>query len=182
MKGLENLPGMLAAGDWPAAEKLLLRAARARGAGVPVFYNLGRVMMEQGKWRPAQTWLKRALAADPRHANAWYELGRAALELEDLQTALRAFAKSVEAAPDDADARISLGRVALRLGDHARVREALAPLAGRDAEVDGMLYRAAAELRLPEAAELQAALWERDPAQALKAVTRASKGRLSLQL
>ncbi|QPM90221.1 tetratricopeptide repeat protein [Pseudooceanicola algae] len=182
MKGLDQLPALLAAGDWTSSERLLLRAAKGKGAPASVFYNLGRVMMEQGKMRPAETWLKRAVAADPSHANGWYELGRARLEMRDLQAACQCFARSLALAPADPDARISLGRVALRLGEYVKVREALAPMAWRDGEVDGMLYRAAAELRLPEAEALRDTLWQRDPARALKAVTRASKGRLKLDL
>ncbi len=179
----DPLSDALARGDWPLAERVLMRAAKGGKAEAPVLYNLGRVMMEQGKWVPARLWLRRALVRDASHAKAWFELGRVALELGDLPGAGAAFARAVALVPGDADARVNLGRIALRLGAFGQVREVLQPLAGRDVEVDGMLYRAAAELRLPEAAALQVALWRwPERAEALRAVTRASKGRLSLDL
>lgn len=163
-----------------------MRAAKGGKAPAPVLYNLGRVMMEQGKWAPARIWLRRALGRDGAHASAWFELGRVELELGNLQAAGTAFAKVLTLTPGDTDARINLGRIALRLGNYAQVRAVLQPLAGRDGEVDGMLYRAAAELRMPDAAALQADLWRRtgrgDRAAALRAVTRASKGCLRLDL
>ena len=60
MSGLEKLPGLLASGDWAGAERLLKRAAKARGAGAAVFYNLGKVYLEQGRAAPAVTWARLA--------------------------------------------------------------------------------------------------------------------------
>ncbi|WP_158585618.1 tetratricopeptide repeat protein [Pseudooceanicola sediminis] len=182
----DPLTGALAHGDWPLAERLLMRAAHKGKPPAAVLYNLGRVMMEQGKWGPARTWLRRALARDKGHAKAWFELGRVELELGDLDAAGAAFGRVLGLTPGDSDARINLGRIVLRLGRYEELRAVLQPLAGRDVEVDGMLYRAAAELRLPEAEALRRDLWRRDGrgerAAALRALTRASKGCLPLDL
>lgn len=183
MSGLEDLPALLAAGDWAAAERLLKRAAKARGAGAPVFYNLGKVCFEMGKLAQAATWLRKALAADPGHVNAWFELGRVAVAREDYETARKSFGRALALDPGDADTRRNLGRVALRLGQYAMAREVWAPLAG-DGEADAALYRAAAELRSGDAGQLRRALMARPGHRgaALQALVRVSKGCVPLKL
>ncbi|QHQ35157.1 tetratricopeptide repeat protein [Algicella marina] len=183
MQGLEKLPDLLARHDWPAAERMLKRAAERKDAPAAVFYNLGKVMMEQGKWAPARKRLRQAVEVEPGHANAWFELGRATLEAGDLTEAADAFGRALMLVPEDGDARRNFGRVALRLGRVADAWEALLPLQGTDPEVDMLLYRAAAEGRQPEAESLRAELWD-DPARrqhAIVASVRASKGRLPLR-
>ncbi|MBT9383071.1 tetratricopeptide repeat protein [Pseudooceanicola sp. CBS1P-1] len=186
MRSVDPLAQALAEGRWKAAEQILMRAAKARRGGVGVLYNLGKVMMEQGKWAPARLWLRRALAAEPGHAHAWFELGRVELQLSDAPAARQAFARVVALDPGDGDARLNLARLALRAGDYAQVSDVLAPLAGSSSEVDAMRVRAAAERRTPEAGALAQALWNGarpgDRAVAMQAITRASKGRLPLDL
>ncbi|PJE29671.1 tetratricopeptide repeat protein [Pseudooceanicola antarcticus] len=184
MSSVEKLNRALGAGDWKTADEILSRLARKAPADAALLYNLGRVKMERGQWPAARTWLRRALAAAPSHAHAWFELGRTELKLGDLAAAQQGFARAMALDPSDADARLNLARIATRLADHAAVREALAPLAGQTAEIDALRYRAAAELGLPEAEPEAAALWSRKGAraEALKALTRVAKGRLSLDL
>ncbi|WP_028092372.1 tetratricopeptide repeat protein [Pseudodonghicola xiamenensis] len=183
MAGLEKLPALLAAGDWAAAEAVLKRAARARGAGAAIFYNLGKVYLEQGRAAPAMTWLARATGADPTHARAWFELGRAALLAEDFASAERGFDRALALVPGDMDARRNLGRVLLRRGGFTRARAIWAPLAG-EPEADAALYHAAAEAGDAEAADLLAALLARPEARALalKTLVQTAKGTLPLQL
>ncbi|WP_417672739.1 tetratricopeptide repeat protein [Pseudodonghicola sp.] len=181
--GLEKLPALLAAGDWAAAEAVLKRAARARGAGAAIFYNLGKVYLEQGRAAPAMTWLTRATTADPRHARAWFELGRAALLAEDFASAERGFERALTLVPSDADARRNLGRVLLRRGGFTRARAIWTPLAG-EAEADAAIYRAAAEAGDADAGDLRAVLLARPEARALalKTLVQTAKGSLPLQL
>ncbi|MEO1470769.1 MAG: hypothetical protein AAFV86_17125, partial [Pseudomonadota bacterium] len=61
MAGLDKLPVLLAARDWEAAERLLRRAARARGAAPEVFYNLARVLEEAGRGAQSAHWLEKAV-------------------------------------------------------------------------------------------------------------------------
>lgn len=183
MTGLEKLPGLLAAGDWAAAEKVLKRAAKGR-APVSVLYNLGRVLMEQGKWGPARIWLHKAVRAAPDHADAWFELGRTALELSDPDAACDSFARAVALAPGDVDARMNWGRLAVRLGRFEQGLEALRPLAGTNGEADAWLYRAAAESGDPATGTYRAALWaaQSGRARAIRTATRVAKGQLPLDL
>lgn len=183
MSGLEKLPALLAAGDWAAAERLLRRAAQGKGAGAPVFYNLGKVYLEQGRAEPAITWLRRALAADPAHASAWFELGRAAVLAEDFTLAAAGFDRALALIPGDRDARRNLGRLLLRLGRFAQARAIWTPLAG-EAEADAAIYRAAAECRDTDAGALRTALLARPEArpQAIKALVQTARGALPLSL
>lgn len=184
MKALEKLPALLAARDWPAAERVLKRAAKARPGEASILYNLGRVLMEQGQWAPARHWLKHALAAQPKHQAAWFELGRTALELSDFDAAQAAFAKALDLDPTDRDATRNLGRVALRLGAFSTARAAYGRLDPEDIETACALYRIAAETGAPEAASLRDGLLARraDRAQVLKTLTRTAKGVLPLNL
>ena len=184
MKALEKLPALLAAQDWPAAERVLKRAAQARPGEAAILYNLGRVLMEQGQWAPARHWLKQAIAAQPKHQAAWFELGRTSLELSEVGAARVAFSKALELDPSDQDAARNLGRVALRLGDFAAARAAYAKLDPNEIETACALYRIAAETGDPEASALRAGLLARrsDRAQVLKALTRTAKGALPLNL
>lgn len=183
MSGLQKLPALLAAGDWVAAERLLKRAAQGKGAGAPVFYNLGKVYLEQARAEPAITWLRRAVATDPTHASAWFELGRAAVLAEDLPLAAAGFERALAQVPGDRDARRNLGRLLLRLGRFAQARAIWAPLAG-EAEADAAIYRAAAECGDADVGALRAALLARPEArpQAIKALVQVSKGSLPLSL
>lgn len=178
-----KLGRLLAAQDWAGAERVLKRMAGAKGAGAPVFYNLGKVLFEQGRFRPAATWLEKAARAAPGHANAWFELGRARLELGELEPARAAFAEALRLDPRDEDARRNAGRLALRLGRFAEARAAWEALAG-DGEADIALYRVAAETRDPQAARLRVAILARRDirAAAIKALVRVSKGAVPLDL
>ncbi|SMX44977.1 Tetratricopeptide repeat protein [Actibacterium lipolyticum] len=182
MVNLSQLPRLLQQQDWPAAERLLRRAAKDKAATAAVFYNLGKVLEAAGK--PAQTaaWYRKAVAKDPNHANAWFELGRAQLANHDFAGAEGAFAKAAALSPDDGDALLNLARIRLRLGKWDTARAAWAQLP-ESAERTAAMYRIAAELGAPTA-ELRRALLA-DPAAratALKALTRTAKGSLPLRL
>lgn len=182
MVQLVKLPQLLAAEDWSAAEKLLRRAAGAKGAGAQVFYNLAKVIEMRGGGAKRIAWLKKAVAADARYGAAWFELGRAQIEAGDWAAAEMAFARALALDPADVDARINLARLRLRLGDWTGARVACAGLA-ETGEVLAILYRAACELG-EDAADLQDRLLA-DPAErvrALKALTRVAKGSVPLRL
>ena len=182
MKGLDKLPALLAAADWPGAERILKRAAQARGADPSVYYNLGRVLIEQGKWSAALVWLRRAVAARADYVLAWFELGRAAVETRDLELAFKAFQKALALDASDVDARRNLGRVALRLGRYDEARSAWASLAG-ECEADVALYRVAAEQSLGDVEARRIALRERHGrAVYLRAIVRVSRGHIPMQL
>jgi len=179
----DKLAAALMAGDWAQAEKLLRRAAASKKADGAVFYNLGKVLLEQDRPGAALLQFRKAVAKRPGHADTWYELGRSALMEQDLPLAKQAFAKAIALAPSDTDARRSLGRVSLRLGDYDMARTAWEPLAG-DAEADEALYRIAAETGDAEAETLRQALLNRPAGReaALKAMVRVSKGKVPLQV
>ena len=45
MKDQTSLPALLAAKDWPAAERLLRRLAKGKAPQPAVFYNLAKVLV-----------------------------------------------------------------------------------------------------------------------------------------
>jgi len=182
---LDRLPALIAAQDWPAAERLLRRAAKDRDAPAAVFYNLAKVLEHAGKPAQCRTWLKRAVAVDPRHGDAWFELGRAAIAAGDLTEALTAFRHAARLAPEDADAWRNLGQVALRLGDWQTARTAWGRLGcspEADPEAVAGLYRAEAELGLTNLARAAALIADRPGPQSLKALTGTAKGHLPFRL
>lgn len=128
MIDLSPLPALLAAADWPRAEALLRRAAKARNAPPPVFYNLGKVLMERGKPGQALTWLRRAVKAAPDYTNAWFELGRVAVDTGDLETGKTSFARALALAPNDQDAARNLLAIAMQCGDWSTAQTALEAL------------------------------------------------------
>lgn len=182
---MPDLAALLAARDWPAAERALRRLAGAKGAGAPVFYSLGKVLLEMEKPQQALHWLGRAVAADPALQAAHFEQGRAAVAAGDLPLAARAFAAALDRDPADADAARNLGRVAERTGDHAAAARAwarLLALAPGDGEALCGAYVAAAEAG-GGAAERAALLARADTRpEALKALIRTGRGALPLRL
>lgn len=180
MTRLDALPGLIVRQDWAAAERLLRRAAQGQGATAPVFYNLAKVLEAQGKPDQRLHWLRRAVARDPAHPAAWFEIGRALLALPDLAGAEAAYARAALLDPSDAEAWGALWPLRLRLGDWAGARAALATLPDTPA-TRAARYRIACELgEAPDPAPLLA-----DPAgrpEALKALTRVSRGRMPLRL
>ena len=180
MSDLSKLPALLAAQDWPRAERLLRRAAAAKGAPASVFYNLGKVLEAAGKGGQSRAWYRKAVAADPAHAHAWFELARAALDQDDWPAAADGFAAALRLSPDDTDAARNLMRVALRLGRWDQARQAAGLL--DDDEAVQARYRAAAELG-EETGALQAQLLRSGARQmALTTLTRTAKGRIPLRL
>lgn len=182
MIDLSALPRMLSAQDWPAAERLLRRAAKAKGAPAAVFYNLAKVLEAQGKLAQRETWLRRALALDPRHAAAWFELGRVLLDDACLREAEGAFAHALRLDPADREARGLLLRLRLRLCDWQGATEALDGLPDTP-QTRAARYRIAAETGQPTEG-LRAALLSDAQArpEALKAMTRVARGSLPLRL
>ncbi|WP_299966363.1 tetratricopeptide repeat protein [uncultured Roseobacter sp.] len=181
MVDLATLPALLAAQDWPRAEKLLRRAAQKRDAPAEVFYNLAKVLEALDKPEQSRRWLKRAVTQRPGYASAWFELGRAALASRDLPAARDAFARAARLDPADADARRSLGRVALRLCDWDLAAQCFE--GGEDTEARHARYRIAAETGQAQAAD-RAALWSDGSARALtlRTLTRVARGTLPLRL
>ncbi len=187
MAGPGDLATRLAAGDWPGAERMLRRAAARADAGPSVFYNLGKVLLEQGKAAQAATWLARTLATDPAHPGAPFELGRALLAAGDLAGAQGAFARALARDPADADAARTLGRIAERRGDWAAATDAwerVAALIPGDGEALVGRTTAAAETGAATAGALRASLLARPDLRpvALAAFARAGRGSLPLTL
>ena len=182
MIDLRRLPALIAAKDWPAAERLLRQAAALPGASAAVFYNLAKVLEARGAADPRAGLYERAVAVDPAHAAAWFELGRARLAAGDLRGAEAAFDRAARLAPADADAWRNLVRLRLRLGDWAGVETALRHLP-EDAETRAAAYRAAAEqgrdVRTLRTVLLAGAA---DRPHALKALTRVAKGAIPLRI
>ncbi len=175
-----DLQALLAAQDWPGAERLLRRAAKSKSANASTYYNLGKVLEVAGKPEQSGAWYKKAVSADPGHANAWFELGRWAIDGRDWPLAAKAFAKAAALAPDDPDAWRNLGRVTLRLGHWDQAQVAWARFDDDEARL--AQYRIAAE-RGKDTSVLRAALL-RDPAlrpEVLKTLVRTAKGRVPLQ-
>ncbi|MEO0912027.1 MAG: hypothetical protein AAFY59_03430 [Pseudomonadota bacterium] len=183
MQDLETLQPLIEARDWPKAERLLRRAADAKGAPPQVHHNLAKVLEAQGKpLSQRRTWLKRALSLDAAYARAWLELGRLEIEAEAWQPACAALEKAVALAPNDQDARRLFARVALRLGLWAEVLEAAASMPG-DTEAKVLAYRARTELGEPTLGalcDLIAAPATRQTAIAV--MTRTAKGRIPRRL
>lgn len=186
MSGLAKLSALLAAQDWTAAERVLRAEAKRKDASHAVFYNLAKVLIEAGKAPQAGAWFERAVRANPAYQAAWFELGRWAVAQGDLARALAAFDRAVKLDPGDTDARANLARLCLRLGlwaDALAAAQGVLGVAPNQVEMLEVAYRAAAELRDPAAHALRERLCEADRAGAvwLKAVTRVSKGHLSLR-
>lgn len=180
MVDLSPLPRLFAASDWPAAERLLRRASKAKQAPAAVFYNLAKVLEAQGKHAQRETWLKRAAATDPNHVSAWFELGRVMLDEGRLAEAERAFSRVAMLAPEDQEARFLLLRLRLRLCDWEGAAEVL-PSLPHCPETHVAAYRIAAE-RGEATEDMRTALLANATmrADALKALTRVSKGSLPL--
>jgi tetratricopeptide (TPR) repeat protein len=181
MSDLSALPRLLAVADWPAAERLLRRAARP-GAAAAVFYNLAKVLEAQGKTGQVAHWLGRAVAADPGHAKAWFELGRAQHAAGDSGRALVAFRKAATLDPADTEAWRMVLHLALRLCDWAGAEAALDHLPDGPGTAAAR-YRVLAETGRAGPQDRAALL--ADPAgrpEALKALTRVAKGSLPLRL
>lgn len=182
MADLSALAALLSRGDWPAAERLLRRAAQARTPSAAVFYNLAKVLEAQGKTSQRTAWLKRALKADPRHAKAWFELGRDALERQALPEAERAFARAATLAPEDEDAWRMALRLRLRLAQWDAASEALRHLPD-DVETRCAAYRIACETGRVTDAQRNALLARpEDRPDALKALVRVARGTLPLRI
>lgn len=181
MPDISTLPRLLADADWPAAERLLRRAARP-AAPAAVFYNLAKVLEAQGKTGQMAHWLGRAVAADPGHAHAWFELGRCHHAAGDATTALAAFRKAAALAPADGEAWRMVLRLALRLCAWDVAEAALGHLPDGP-ETAAARYRVLAETGRAGPQERAALL--ADPArrpEALKALTRVARGTLPLRL
>lgn len=182
MVDLSALPRLLAAADWPGAERMLRRAAAERRAPAAVHYNLAKVLVEGGKGRQAGAWFRKAVTAAPDHAAAWFEYGRWAVAAQDLPLAAAAFGKAAALAPDDDDAWRNLGRVALRLGQWSAGLAAWERLSPDDPEARAGRYRARAELGRTDMAEAQTLLQADRTGLALKAVARTGRGALPFRI
>lgn len=181
MKDIKSLPALLAAEDWPAAERLLRRLAKAKVPPPAVFYNLAKVLEAAGKPEQMKHWLERAVAANPVYGLAWFELGRVALDRSALDDALAAFLRASELMPADADTQRNLGRVALRLGDWDRAVHCFA--AQDDPEARLARYRIAAETGENSKDLRDALLAERAwRPEVIKTLTRTAKGSVPLTL
>lgn len=143
MVDLGPLPALLAARDWPRAERLLRRAAREKAPPAQVFYNLAKVLIEAGKAEQAGQWLRRALRVDPRYANAWFELGRWAIAQRDYAQAQDAFTRVLDLESNDLSAARNLLALAQRRGDASAMARACTVLP--EGETDAARYRLAAE-------------------------------------
>jgi|GEM_PF-1452816 tetratricopeptide (TPR) repeat protein len=181
MKDQTSLPALLAAKDWPAAERLLRRLAKGKAPQPAVFYNLAKVLEAGGKPDQMKHWLERAVAANPSYGIAWYELGRIALDHGALADALTAFMRASALMPDDADTRRNLGRVALRLGDWDKAMDCFA--AQSDPEARLARYRIASETGATTTDLRDALLAERSwRPEVIKTLTRTAKGSVPLNL
>lgn len=181
MANLSRLPALLQARDWSAAERLLRQAANAKSTSAEVFYNLAKVLEEMGKHSQRAQWLRRAVLRRPDYAKAWYELGRAELEALDLEGARKAFGKAYALDRGDTEARRMFARLCLRLGQWDKAKAAFGD--AQDAEARLARYRIAAETGHSTRADRDTLL--ADSAlrpEALKALTRTSKGAVPLRL
>lgn len=181
MDALSSLPALIAAQDWPRAERLLRRAATSKGAPAEVFYNLAKVLEARGAAAQMGPWLRKAVAARADYAIAWFELGRWAANAREDDLAIAAFRKAVALTPRDKDARINLGRLALRRADWDLAASAWSVLTGPEAEV--ARYRIATEQGADTSADLDRLL--RNPATrglAIQAMTRTARGCVPLSL
>lgn len=181
MKDQNFLPALLAAKDWPAAERLLRRLAKGKAPQPAVFYNLAKVLEAGGKPEQMKHWFERAVAANPNYGVAWFELGRVALEHNALDEALTAFVRTAALMPGDADTRRNLGRVAMRLGDWDRAAECFAGQGDPEARLAH--YRIAAETGASSTELRDALLAERSwRPEVIKTLTRTAKGSVPLNL
>ena len=181
MAQLSELPHLIEAQDWAAAERVLRKASKAKAAPAEVFYNLAKVLEHLGKLGQRTMWLKRAVAKRPGYAVAWFELGRAFLDAGDVEAARDAFHRAYDADPGDADARRMVARLSIRLGLWDAARRALQD--DQDAEARLARYRIRAETGVASKADRDALL--QDAAlrpEALRTLTRVARGSLPLRL
>ena len=186
MADLSALPRLLASADWPAAERVLRRAAASRGATAAVFYNLAKVLEAQGKHAQRQTWLARALSCDPNHGLAWYELARVLVDTQALDAAEHALGRAAQLLPNDADVALMLAQIRLRAGNWLGARQALAVFdsaATPPDRVDLLRYRIACELGEDASAQRQSLLARPHlRPSVLQALTRTGRGALPLTI
>lgn len=181
MAQLSDLPQLIEAQDWTAAERVLRKAAAVKGAPAEIFYNLAKVLEHAGKPDQRLAWLKRAVAKRPGYALAWFELGRAILEAGDVAHARDAYQKAWDNDPTDTDARRMVARLSIRLGQWDDAGAALQD--DQDPEARLARYRVVAETGGASVADRDALL--QDAAlrpEALRTLTRVSKGSLNLRL
>ena len=181
MAKLSDLPVLIKSENWAAAERLLRQAAKAKTAPAEIYYNLAKVLEKTGKRSQSITWLNRAVARRPDYAIAWFELGRALLAHGDIEASLNAYQRACALDPKDSDARRMVARLALRLGLWDQVKAALQD--DQDPEARCARYRVEAETGTASKRARDALLT--DPSmrpEALRTLTRVSKGSISLRL
>lgn len=173
-------------GDWPRAETLLRGIAGRYDTPPAIHYNLGKVLMKMRKYEESGTWFKRSAADDPTYPPTWFELGRWHFSRKEFAEARDAFQRAGELMPMDPDCRRLIGRSALALGDWRTAADSyreLRQLIPGDGE--GLLkgFRAACELRSPEAVTLRGEIESRPDLRGgfLNTTIRVSAGRLPLR-
>lgn len=182
---MQKIAILIQAQNWSAAEAALIHLTASQDCPAEVFYNLGKVLESNDKYEFSGQWFKRAVEARENYPNAWFELGRWQLtqkhELMHLVNAYESFEKVLGYSADDTDAQRNAARLALRLGKWRRAKELWSRFS--DHEALEALYRIAAETRQPLRVLANELMSDpRNRASGLKAMTRASKGRIPLQI
>ncbi len=107
----------LRAGDWAAAEAMLLRLTKKEKRNPEPHFQLGMVLRRQGREREAAKAFSRALKINPRLPQVEFERGQALFALDELREARRAFLAALKLAPGDVGCRANLAMIARLQGD-----------------------------------------------------------------
>lgn len=114
--GLGHAYGEL--GNYPEAEKCLLKAIELDARALQAYGHLGVVYLRTNKDSLAVEFLLKAIELNPLEFNAYCNLGEALLNLEAYQKAMLVFKRTLEMVPDNQRGLLGLAVSSLLLKDY----------------------------------------------------------------
>ncbi|ESR26924.1 tetratricopeptide repeat protein [Lutibaculum baratangense] len=114
---MDALNRALRAGDWAAAEALLLKITKKEKRNPEPHFHLGMVLRRQGRETEAARAFEKALKINPNLPQVQFERGQALMAAGDYREAKRAFLAALKAAPGDVGCRANLAMIARLQGD-----------------------------------------------------------------
>ncbi|HUY35897.1 MAG TPA: tetratricopeptide repeat-containing glycosyltransferase family protein [Pirellulales bacterium] len=109
------------AGDLRRAEQVYRRLLQTDHRNARVWFELGRLMMEEHRVAEAVPHFRQALELAPRDTEGYFHLGNALLQLQQWSEAQAPYRKCLELKPDHAEALVNLG---FAVGELQRYTEA----------------------------------------------------------
>ena len=114
----------LVAGQFDAAQPLLLRALREMPTAPEVPAALGQLAAQRRQWAEAETWFQQSLQLQARQPRVWLARGQILEMLQRPAAAAEAFGQAAEYQPDLAAAHYQHARLRRELGERPRALQA----------------------------------------------------------